>query len=168
MTHARRPDWPERLHSLVEKNFGRRHSYGQWDCILFPAGAVKAVTGTDYGRGHRGKYRSPASAMRYLRSIGFDSPEALIDSVLEEKPIGFAQRGDIVLCRTDSGDNPGVCMGEFALVVGVGEETEGLIRVPRDRWLKAWEVGEQHADVPKKRKRRSKAAATSPNAGRPA
>lgn len=154
MTHARHPQWETRLLALIEKNRGRAYAYGRWDCLMMPAAVVKAVTGKDHGRGHRGQYRSPASASRYLRSLGFDSPAALLDSLFVAKPIGFAQRGDIVLCKTDSGDNPGVCMGGHALVVGQQGEAEGLVRVPRELWLKAWAVGEQHADVPKMRKRR--------------
>lgn len=154
MTHARRPDWPERLSAFVGGNMDRAYAYGHWDCIMLCAGAAKAITGKDYARGHRGKYKSAASSIRYLRSLGHASPEAMIDSFFEVKPVGFAQRGDLVLCRTDSGDNPGVCMGDFVLLAA----EEGVIRAPRELWLKAWAVGEQHADWETPRKRKRKAA----------
>lgn len=134
----RRPDWPERLVAFVEANRSRPHEYGSFDCLLLPAGAVKAVTGKDHGRGHRGKYTNAATGARYLRKLGFDSPEAMIDSLLEEKPTGFAQRGDIVL---GADGIPALCMGEFALSAGQEGNRKGLVRVPRSEWVKAWRVG---------------------------
>lgn len=133
---ARHPLWAQRLSAVLEKNARRPYAYGQWDCLLFPAAVVKAVTGKDYGRGHRGKYKSAASASRYLRSLGHDTPESYLDSLFPEKPVGFAQRGDLVLA--DDGV-PAACMGAYALSVGEGEA--GMVRVPRSQWVKAWRVG---------------------------
>lgn len=131
----RRPDWESRLIAFVEVNRARPHAYGQWDCLLMSAGAVKAVTGKDHGtKKHRGKYRSAATASRYLRSLGFDSAEAMLDGFLPEKPVGFAHRGDLVLA---SDGVPALCMGEFALSVG----EQGFVTVPRADWRKAWRVG---------------------------
>lgn len=138
----RHPNWEQRLSAFVSKSFERPHEYGGHDCLLFPAGAVKAVTGKDFGRGHRGKYRSPASAVRHLKSMGFTSPEALLDSLFEERPVSFAQRGDLVLVPGDGGwDFPGVCYGDTALVIADIEGREGLFESPRHEWLKAWAVG---------------------------
>lgn len=139
MSH-RHPLWEQRLVGLIEKSRERPYAYGRHDCLLWPAAAVKAVTGKDHGRGHRGKYRSAASASRYLRSLGFDSPEQFLDSLFDEKPIGFAQRGDLVL---GSDGIPGVCIGDVALSVGDG--SAGLVRVPRAQWVKAWAVGDHHS-----------------------
>lgn len=139
MSH-RHPLWEQRLVGLIEKSRERPYAYGRHDCLLWPAAAVKAVTGKDHGRGHRGKYRSAASASRYLRSLGFDSPEQFLDSLFDEKPIGFAQRGDLVL---GSDGIPAVCIGDVALSVGDG--SAGLVRVPRAQWVKAWAVGDHHS-----------------------
>lgn len=152
---SRLPGWDTRLHELIAANMDRPHEPGQWDCLLFPAASVEAVTGADHGSAHRGKYRSIAGAYRHLQRMGFESSEALLDNLFDEKPIGFAQRGDLVLCRTPTGDNPGVCMGDFALVVGADGERDGLVRVSRADWLKAWAVGEHHSGkLRKPRKRR--------------
>jgi hypothetical protein len=93
----RHPQWEQRLHEYIAKVHDLPHDYGSHDCLLHAANAVRAITGKDHERGHRGKYKSPASAVRHLKQLGFDSPEAMLDSLLEQKPIGFAQRGDIVL-----------------------------------------------------------------------
>jgi hypothetical protein len=133
----RRPDWEARLSALVEKRKSAPYTPSRHDCLLWPADAVKAVTGKDFGCGHRGKYKSTASGYRHLREkLGHDSPESLLDSLFDEKPIGFAGRGDLVLA--DDGI-PAICMGAFAL--SVGEGAVGLVRVPRETWIKAWTVG---------------------------
>lgn len=140
----RRKDWERRLSSYFASVHEKPHSYGHNDCLLHPANAVRAITGHDYGRGHRGKYKSPATAVLYLHSIGFDSPEAMIDSLFEKTPIGFAQRGDLILVPGNDLPGwaiPGVCDGAVALVVADDGEREGLFRVPRAEWLKAWKVG---------------------------
>lgn len=133
-------NWDSRLSALVVEKRKAPHAFGSWDCLLWPAAAVKAVTGKDFGRGHRGKYKSFASAYQHLQGMGFTSPEALLDSLFEQKPVGFAHKGDLVFCHADNGDVPGVCFGHFALVVGQEGAGEGLVRVSRDRWLKAWAV----------------------------
>lgn len=140
----RRKDWEQRLSAYFAAVHEKPHKYGHHDCLLHPANAVKAITGHDYGRGHRGKYKDPASAVLYLRSIGFDNPEAMLASLLEEKPVGFAQRGDLVLVpgnETLGWAIPGVCDGAVALVVADNGEREGLFRIPREQWLKAWKIG---------------------------
>jgi hypothetical protein len=135
---ARLPDWEERLGVYVASARERPHEYGRHDCMLHWAGAVEAVTGEDHGAGHRGKYRNRVGAYRYLKRLGFDSPEALLDDRFEQVPAAFAQRGDIVL----AGDGiPAVCMGAFALSVGEQGDFHGLVCVPRTDWVKAWRVG---------------------------
>lgn len=141
----RLPDWEQRLHEAVTANLTRPHVYGEHDCLLWPAAVIEALTGEDLGKKHRGKYDSHAKAYRHLGKMGFDSPTALLDSLFDEKPIGFAGRGDVVLVHTESGDNPGIVMGGFALVVGEQGTQEGLIRAPRALWLKAWAIGEHHS-----------------------
>lgn len=136
---ARKSDWEQRLADFIAANRSRPYAFGKWDCLLFPAAAVRAITGKDYGRGHRGKYKTAASATKHLRGLGFASPEELLDSLFEQKPVGFAQRGDLVL---DSDGIPAVCMGAFALSVGQDNDREGLVSVPRSDWVKAWRVGE--------------------------
>ena len=36
-------------------------------------------------------------------------------------------------------------MGDFALSVGQDGDTEGLVRVPREQWVKAWSLGDHHS-----------------------
>lgn len=133
-------DWEQRLNDYIAEASPKPYAYGRHDCLLHCATAVKAVTGTDHGKKHRGKYKSAASASRYLRSLGADSPEQFLDGLFEEKPVGFAQRGDLVLVDIAEQRLPGVCLGDKAAVVGEIEGFEGLILIARPAWVKAWSV----------------------------
>lgn len=146
----RHPQWEARLNALVARDMARPYAYGRHDCLLWAAAAAKAVTGKDYGRGHRGKYASAAGAARYLRRLGHETPESYLDSLFPEKLPGFAQRGDLVLAPDGI---PALCMGDHAL--SVAEGNAGLARVPRGEWVKAWAVGEHHsgaAAAPRRRR----------------
>jgi hypothetical protein len=133
----RHPQWEARLNAVVAKHMRTPHCFGKHDCILWPLAAAQAVTGKDHARGHRGKYKSFASAYAYLSKLGHDSPEAALDSLFEEKPPGFAHRGDLVMTADGI---PALCMGGFAFCVGQEGSTEGLLMVPRSAWAKAWKV----------------------------
>ena len=135
----RLPDWEARLAAYIADARERPHEYGRHDCMTHWSWAVEAVTGVDFGEQHRGKYKGHTGAYRYLKKIGFDTPEAMIDSLLSEQiPPAFAQRGDIILA---SDGIPGVCVGAVALSVGEMGEFKGLVEVPRGDWVKAWRVG---------------------------
>jgi hypothetical protein len=133
----RRSDWPQRLASYLAGAADRPHVYGRHDCLLHIANAVEALTGRDYAEGQRGKYRSAAGASRYLRSLGFGTPEDLLDSLFPETPVAFAQRGDIVMGEDGI---PGLCIGGEAAFVGDEDGRDGLVIVPRAEWRKAWKV----------------------------
>lgn len=131
----RLPDWEQRLGAYLESVSDRPHAYGEHDCLLFCSGIVQAVTGVDLSRGRRGRYRDSIGAARHLRQLGFRSAAELIGSLLPERPVGFARRGDLVLGEDGI---PGVCLGGTAAFV-----TEaGLASSPRPEWAKAWSVGE--------------------------
>jgi hypothetical protein len=151
----RHPQWEARLHKALSAMVAKPYAWGEHDCLMLCAEVAKAVTGKDHARGHRGKYKSHASAYAYLnRKFGVESPEALLDSLFPKKKVGFAGVSDLVLCRVDAlagaggepvpGDVPGVVVGPGDVAMVAGEN--GLERVPRgDRWLKAWAVGDHHS-----------------------
>lgn len=142
----RHPQWPERLHELVAEHFDKPYRWGEHDCLLFLGKAIEAVTGEDRHSAHRGEYKSQASAFRRLHKLGHDSPESFLNALLEQKPVGFAQRGDIVMGAEGI---PMLCLGGFAVCIGDrGDGTEGMFRVPRASWVKAWAVGEHHSSWP--------------------
>lgn len=135
-----RRDWDQRFADWLAETTARKHRFSHHDCLMQPAGAIEAQTGRDLADGHRGRYRTARGAAAYLRGLGFDSAEALLDSILDPVPPAFAQRGDIALIQIPEGPAvPGVVIGGEALFVVHGEPEP--LRVPRSAWVKAWSVG---------------------------
>lgn len=136
---VRLPGWEDALADYLAEVRDRPHSYATHHCLLFVAGAVKAETGVDLAAGHRRKFKTQAGSVRYLRSLGFRSAEAFVDSLLPEVAPAFAHRGDVVIGEDGI---PGLCMGDHALFVSEA----GLGRAPLGHWVKAWRVGEDRSD----------------------
>ena len=136
-------DWEARLHDFLEECstavFGYDHHLDatHFDCCMFAAGSVIAVTGEDPAAEFRGKYRSMAGASRALRTYGAGTLEATLDGKFAERPVAFARRGDLVMID----EMVGVCIGADALFIGEEDGVPGLVRFPRAAWLKAWSVG---------------------------
>lgn len=133
----RLPDWEERLSAWLTDCAGASFGWGKLDCLMFAAGAVKAVTGFDPGKGHRGKYDSHASSVRYLKKLGAKSPSDYLDGVFTTVDKAQARRGDLVSVE----GNIGVCIGGVALFVGAENDAPGLIRIQFGEWQAAWAIG---------------------------
>lgn len=137
-------DWEERLGLFIAENRERRFAWGEWDCILFACAAVEAMTGTDPASEYRGRYDDAKGAALALRVLGKGTLVKTIDATFPHRPLGKAQRGDIVLFRGSAG----ICMGAFGLFVGedaladavATPQREGLVSIPRSLFEKAWAV----------------------------
>lgn len=127
--------WEQRLTNFIAEVYHKPYKWGYHDCLLFCGGIQNAVQGKDQRKAHRGKYKSKASAYRHLKDLGFDSPEEFLDAQFPVGLVGYAQRGDLVMAEDGI---PGVCMGSFALSVGQEGNMQGLVRIPRDQWVKVW------------------------------
>lgn len=140
----RRADWEAALSDYLTASVNARFAWGELDCALFAAGAVRAMTGIDFAAPFRGRYRTARGSVRALRRYGAGSLVATVEQLLGEVPIGFARRGDIVLHGDERTGALGVCIGGDALFVGRDESGdlahEGLVRIPRHQWSRAWAV----------------------------
>lgn len=108
-------DWPQRLDIVVSEAAARSFAYGQFDCALFAADCVQAITGVDYAEQLRG-YTSKVAAYRIVKEYG--SLEAMATALLDREPKhpAMAKRGDIVLATLElapgeQGEALGVCLG---------------------------------------------------------
>lgn len=122
-------------HQLIEYISSKRHQpfeYGINDCANFVGGAVQAMTGEDPMPEFRGQYDTEFGSLRVLKEIGEGDLEATVDAKFQEIDVGLAQRGDIAFFD----GSIGVVMGSFAWFVS----DDGLERVPRSMWDKAWSV----------------------------
>jgi hypothetical protein len=123
-------DWEAKLSDYIASMLGEPFVWGVNDCCTFSAGAVEAITGIDPIPEYRGKYDT---ALGSVRALGGKKLEQVMDDKFPELPIGFAQRGDLAMMD----GCVGVVMGDYALFVS----EDGLERIKRPMWDKAWSVG---------------------------
>ena len=139
----RRPDWPTALQLFCTANSRRRFAWGEWDCCLFVADAIEAMTGVDIAAPFRGKYRTYREALKLIRMLCGDWPLECVaakiaaEHGMAEIPVAQAQRGDMVL--VNNGRRP--VMGIVALN---GRElivvSDRLTRAPMSAARRAWRV----------------------------
>lgn len=133
---SRLPDWERKLGEFIAVNMAREFEWGQWDCILFATACATEITGTDLAIDFRGAYDDRIGSARVLRELGKGTLLRTVDAYFDRKPVGMAQRGDLVMF----GQAIGICMGGFALFVGEEGAHEGLVRIERGAWSRAWAV----------------------------
>ena len=109
------PGWRKRLTDFLREHHARPFAPGRWDCAIWAAGAVEAMTGEDHLRGFRG-YRTIAEGKRKLQAKGFDDHVAYVASLLPEVPPAFAQPGDVAVL---AGQSLGIVQGANVYVFGV-------------------------------------------------
>lgn len=132
----RLPDWPQRLDECIEEARSREFSYGTFDCALFAAECVAAMTGNNYAIELRG-YDNKVAAYRIVAAYG--SLETMTTALLKREPIhpAMARRGDVVIGEDDAGqDCIGVCLGTTCAFPA----PQGLRIVQRSRARLAWRI----------------------------
>jgi len=102
-------DWPERLRKYIDQRLTRQMEWGKNDCVLFTAGAIEAMSGSDPAHWCRGEYASKVGAMRQVALLGCRTfQEATIkccDEIMRRKPLTQnLEAGDIVLADIENLD----------------------------------------------------------------
>lgn len=123
MTLQRRPSWPEDLSEFIEGRRERSFLWGGQDCALFAADAVLAMTGIDFAKPWRG-YKTERAALSLIKKVGGlrnFAPD------LAEKPVGLAQRGDVVIVDIDGRETFGIVVGNGCWC---GPGADGLVFRP--------------------------------------
>lgn len=141
---TRLPAWEELLSDFMMANREREFAWGDWDCILFACWAVEAMTGHDVAAAYRGRYSDAKGARAALRELGKGTLLRTVDGEFKRKPVGYAQRGDLVW----RDGCVGVCLGagaafltEPGLLEKYGAPRLGnMVLLPRALWQKAWAV----------------------------
>jgi hypothetical protein len=142
---TRLPDWPSRLERFLLEEKDRRFRYGAFDCALFCAGCIEAMTGVDIALPYRKRgYASRYEALDLAQDLaGERSIEAIAGRQAQhhgmpEVPVLKAQRGDMLLMKRPRDYSLGILGldGQHALIaVRVGWGPWPLNRVCR-----AWRV----------------------------
>jgi hypothetical protein len=86
--------WETRLIEYLQGVSVAPFKPGKLDCGLFFAGGVKAMTGKDYAKKLRGKYKRIDDGIALLNDMGFADHIDYTASLFNEVPPLMAQRGD--------------------------------------------------------------------------
>jgi hypothetical protein len=136
--------WEQTLHRFNMACLRRPFAWGEFDCALYAADAINAMTGVDFAADFRGRYDSEESAWRFLASLGYRDLGELASSRLPEiltpdgKPApSLARRGDVGLFNGEQGQFLAICDGRTF----VGPTLRGLQHAPLTACLRAWRVG---------------------------
>lgn len=125
--------WEQALSDYIESVRDKPFEYGTHDCCCFISGAIESMTGVDPMVEFRGQYDSLKTSIKALRDIGEGDLEKTLDTKFGQVPIANAGRGDVAFFEGCAG----IVAGRFAWFV----DDDGLHRVPRSYWGKAWRVG---------------------------
>lgn len=132
----RRADWQRQLVCYLDDVKRRSFGYGQFDCALFVAGAVEAMTGEDYAGLFRNRYDTPRKGLKLLAGHGHASPIDFVAMHFEETLPALAAPGDIVVV-VENGDRAlGILQGSQIYVVA----EQGVSLISRMRAYRAFRV----------------------------
>lgn len=128
----RKSDWQDALSLYLAQTMRQPYQPGVFDCALFAAGALKAMTGTDIAATWGG-YTTLEGGYRRLKRQGFKTLSALAAHYLTQIPLLQAQPGDIALMTNDAGQEAfAVVQGEALYVVDLnGLSLVGFERAER-------------------------------------
>ena len=141
---VRLSDWQSRLSAYLVGAAAAPFHYGVFDCGLFVAGAIEAMTGIDVVPGLRGAYAGRVEAFAAVKGLcGAGTMEALATHLtakygLPEVAPLRAQRGDPVQLRHSRRSSLGLVAmhGTEILTPYRG----GLLRLPLKHATRAWHV----------------------------
>lgn len=133
----RKNDWANSLHTYIKAHLNTPFEWGTFDCCLFPAGAVMAMTDIDFAEEFRGHYSTAMGAKRALIKYGSgDIKKTMVNKFGPMLHRLMAGRGDLVLINTPWGEALGIVWS--GKIWATGEQ--GLITMPLRNALGCWEV----------------------------
>jgi hypothetical protein len=128
----RRQDWAEAMSAYIDTVRDTPFAWGLHDCSTFAAGAVRAMTDRVVEMPSVPSARAYADLLHERGSL-----LGLTRGVLgEDKPVSFANRGDVVLLDLEDRPFLGICIGIEAVCPG----PDGVIAVPMSCAIAAWAV----------------------------
>lgn len=131
-------DWPSRLTAYMYSCSGRAFAWGEFDCALFAAGAIDAMTGLGVQAKYLGTYNSARTALKLMPN-GFKGliQELASEWGFAEIGVGFIQRGDAVLVQMENTEALGICVGAKIALASING---GVTYYPMAAALAGWRV----------------------------
>lgn len=130
----RLPDWQPRLAALVAARLRAPFAWGVFDCCLFAADAVQAITGHDPAADLRGAYTTQGEAAAALGRLGGVAGVAASRAGPEVLP-ALAQPGDVGLLIAP-GTMPALAI--YGGTVWHAPSARGLASHPAEHITRAW------------------------------
>ena len=132
-------NWEKKLANFIEKRSNTPFKWGKNDCCLFVADAVKSITGVDYAKDFRKRYKTKIGAYRILRKFAGGGLVESLEKIAKENNFNLiapkmAKRGDI-----------GVVYPNEALVICLGSKwawqgEKGIEFISYKNVLIAWSI----------------------------
>lgn len=115
----RHSTWRAAYKQCIAESRRRPFELGTFDCAIFPADVIRAMTGVDIAERYRGRYNDFRSAVEIIRGEGFANHEQMLATWFEQIPVAFATVGDVVSYNVDHafGVALGVVNGERCFVL---------------------------------------------------
>lgn len=116
--------------------------WGQNDCILHAANAIKAITGIDLAEQFRGAYSTEDQAYDIIEENFNGDIDGMVSAYLGEMNpnVSFARRGDVVRI-THNGEKAFGVVDDTGRRIAVISKEHGLVRLPLSRADVFWRVG---------------------------
>lgn len=152
----KKENWPELMQEYLQRVRDRPFAWGTFDCCMFAADCVMAMTGDDPASDFRGAYTDAETAARAL--VDYAGAPGLIPTVEKIAAVhGWEEwnnpmrigRGDVVLGNPDvlsaevADGTMGICAGTISLFVGdkglIGVSTIALPGKPKNI-LRGWHI----------------------------
>ena len=133
---TRRENWATLLYQAIEDRTDSRFVWGEFDCCLFAAECVEAITGVNVMPDV--KYKNQKEAVEVIQSNGGLS--AMVTSILGPSRFPLmASRGDVVMRHDDATDmmSLGVCVGSLVAFPAM----RGVSYVNLSDCICSWKVG---------------------------
>lgn len=133
----RKPNWATLLNNYITDNRNTPFEWGKFDCCLFVAGAIEAMTGQDFGAPFKGEYSTAKGSLKALKKHGGGDLRGTFTQLFGDfKPRLHAKRGDVGLIDTEMGEAVGIMWGGSVWVV----TEEGLTSLPQYKIKGCWEI----------------------------
>lgn len=134
-------NWQTHLANFIAKNKRRPFEWGEFDCCLFAADAYQIITGQDYAKDFRGRYKTKIGASRAIKAAGFDDLKGLLTSIFGEPKVGIdLSRGSLCIVETEQGQAAAIYFGGAAWTTG----PSGLVALSPNDILCFWSVETCH------------------------
>jgi len=111
-------DWQIYLHRYLSENKNRDFEWGDWDCIIFANGALKAISGANVMPSElewRNEQEAIEAIHAYGRTFANSIKMACKNAGLERIDVQQITAGDLCIYMNDNEELCGICDG-FALI----------------------------------------------------